>query len=146
MVGKALVLASIGTAGIALALSGVAGGRSNVTVLRGTVGPGFTINLTKNGRKVTRLAPGMYRLVVSDRSSVHNFKLEKSGGAFERVATSVAFTGSRTITVRLTRGRWEYYCEPHANSMKGHFVVAVGVAAPPVTSTEDDHGGSSGHG
>lgn len=147
MVGKALVLAAVGAAGIALALSGVAGGRSNfVTVLRGTVGPGFTINLTKSGRKVTRLAPGMYRIVVSDRSSFHNFKLEKSGGAFERIATSVAFKGSRTITVRLTPGRWEYYCEPHARSMKGHFVVGAGVAAPSVTSTEDDHGGSSGHG
>jgi plastocyanin len=111
--------------------------------LRGTVGPGYTIKLTKNGRKVTRLAPGVYRIVVSDRSSFHNFKLEKSGGAFERVATSVAFQGSRTITVRLTRGRWEYYCEPHESSMQGQFVVGAGVVGS--TST-DDHGGNSGRG
>jgi plastocyanin len=124
MKGKLLVLACVGAAGAALALSGVAGGKTSVTVLRGTVGPGFTINLTKQGRKVTRLAPGMYRIIVSDRSSIHNFKLEKSrGGAFERRVTSVGFTGSRTITVRLTRGSWEYYCEPHESSMKGHFTV-----------------------
>jgi Copper binding proteins, plastocyanin/azurin family len=124
MVGKALVLACVGAAGVALALSGVAGGRTSVTLLRGTVGPGFTINLTKQGRKVTRLAPGMYRIVVSDRSSIHNFKLEKSrGGEFERRVTTVGFQGSRTITVRLTRGSWEYYCEPHESSMKGHFTV-----------------------
>lgn len=123
MVGKALVLACVGAAGVALALSSVSGARTSVTVLRGTVGPGFTINLTKQGRRVTRLAPGMYRIIVSDRSAIHNFKLEKSGGAFERRATTVGFTGSRTITVRLTRGRWEYYCEPHESSMEGHFTV-----------------------
>ncbi len=127
MVGKALVLACIGAIGVAAAFSGTAGARSSVTVLRGTVGPGFTINLTRNGRKVTRLAPGLYRLIVSDRSSIHDFKLEKSrGGAFERVVTSVPFQGTKTITVRLTTGRWEYYCQPHESSMEGEFVVARG--------------------
>ena len=146
MVGKALVLACVGAAGVALALSTVAGGHNNVTVLRGVVGPGFMINLTKNGRKVTRLAPGMYRLVTSDRSGIHDFKLEKTGGAFERVATSVAFKGTRTIAVRLTAGRWEYYCQPHERSMKGHFVVGSVAPAPSPTTTNDDHGGNSGHG
>jgi len=128
--GRAVALTCVGAAVIVLALSlaAVAGGRTNVTVLRGTVGPGFTINLTKNGRKVTRLAPGLYRIVVSDRSAIHNFKLEKSGGGFERVATTVGFQGTRTITVRLTRGRWEYYCAPHESSMKGHLAVGAGVA------------------
>jgi len=143
MVGKALALACVGAAGATLALSGVAGGTGSVTVLRGTVGPGFTINLTKNGRKVVRLAPGAYRIVVSDRSRIHNFKLEKSGGAFERSVTSVPFQGTRTITVRLTAGRWEYYCQPHERGMKGHFVVGSAAAA---MSTEDDHGGNSGRG
>src|SRR4051794_31260292 len=121
MARRALALACAGVAAVVLALSlaGIAGGRTNVTVLRGTVGPGFTINLTRNGRKVTRLAPGTYRIVVSDRSPIHNFKLEKShGGAFERVATTVGFQGTHTITVRLTRGSWEYYCQPHESSMK----------------------------
>ena len=142
MVGKALALACIGAAGATLALSGVAGGTGSVSVLRGTVGPGFTINLTKNGRKVTRLPPGPYRIVVSDRSRIHNFKLEKSGGSFERSVTSVSFQGTRTISVRLTAGRWEYYCQPHERTMEGHFVVGS-VAA---TSTGDDDGGHGGRG
>jgi hypothetical protein len=153
MVGKALALACTGAAGAALALSAVgsAGNRSaGVIVLRGTVGPGFTINLTRNGRRVTRLAPGLYRIIVSDRSSVHNFKLEKSGGALERRATTIGFVGARTITVRLTAGRWEYYCQPHESSMKGHFVVGSGSATPRTTTTDDDagddHGGNSGRG
>jgi plastocyanin len=137
MASRALALACAGAAGLVLALSltGIAGGRTKVTVLRGTVGPGFTISLTKNGRKVTRLAPGMYRIVVSDRSAIHNFKLEKSGGGFERVATTVGFQGTRAFTVRLTRGRWEYYCVPHESSMKGHLVVGSGVA--PATTNDD---------
>ena len=128
---RTLTLASAGAAAIvlALSLSGIAGGGTKVSVLRGTVGPGFTINLTKNGRKVTRLAPGMYRIVVSDRSPIHNFKLEKShGGGFGRVVTTIGFQGTRALTVRLTRGSWEYYCQAHESSMKGHFAVGAGVA------------------
>ena len=127
MIGKALVLACVCATGVALALAGIgsAGDKGSVTVLRGTVGPGFTITLKKNGVRVTRLVPGLYRIIVSDRSSIHNFKLEKSrGGDFERRVTTVGFVGTRTILVRLTVGRWEYYCEPHESSMEGEFVVA----------------------
>ena len=130
------IAAALATAGAALALTAVAGGRTNATTLRATVGPGFTITLTKNGRRVTRVAPGLYRIVVSDRSAIHNFKLEKSGGAFERTMTTVGFKGIRTQTVRLTAGRWEYYCAPHERTMKGHFTVGTGPAA----TTTDDHG------
>jgi len=130
------IVAALAAAGAALALTAVAGGRTNATTLRATVGPGFTITLTKNGRRVTRVAPGLYRIVVSDRSAIHNFKLEKSGGAFERTMTTVGFKGIRTQTVRLTAGRREYYCAPHERTMKGHFTVGTGPAA----TTTDDHG------
>jgi plastocyanin len=130
------IVAALAAAGAALALTAVAGGRTNATTLRATVGPGFTITLTKNGRRVTRVAPGLYRIVVSDRSAIHNFKLEKSGGAFERTMTTVGFKGIRTQTVRLTAGRWEYYCAPHERTMKGHFTVGTG----PAPTTTDDHG------
>jgi plastocyanin len=132
------LVATLAAAGAALALTGVAGGRTNVTTLRATVGPGFTITLTKAGRRVVRIAPGTYRITVSDRSAIHNFKLEKSHGAFERTVTSVPFMGTRTLTVRLTAGSWEYYCAPHERSMKGHFTVGSAQAG---TTTEDDHGG-----
>ena len=130
------IVAALAAAGAALALTAVAGGRTNATTLRATVGPGFTITLTKNGRRVTRVAPGLYRIVVSDRSAIHNFKLEKSGGAFERTMTTVGFKGIRTQTVRLTAGRWEYYFAPHERTMKGHFTVGTGPAA----TTTYDHG------
>jgi plastocyanin len=131
------LVATLAAAGAALAQTGVAGGRTNVTTLRATVGPGFTITLTKAGRRVVRIAPGMYRITVSDRSAIHNFKLEKSHGGFERTVTSVPFQGTRTLTVRLTAGSWEYYCTPHESSMKGHFTVGSAQAG----TTTDDHGG-----
>jgi plastocyanin len=119
-----LAVACAGAVAIAWAFAGTASSRSSVTVLRGAVGPGFTITLRKNGVRVTRLTPGLYRIIVADRSSIHNFKLEKSrGGDVERRVTTVGFVGTRTITVRLTAGQWEYYCEPHESSMKGHFTV-----------------------
>jgi len=49
--------------------------------LRGSVGPGSTISLTKNGHKVESLRAGAYRFVLADRASVHNFVLERAAGA-----------------------------------------------------------------
>jgi plastocyanin len=120
-----VVAASAALATTALASAGTSS--TTVTTLHGTVGPGFTIKLTKAGQPVTRLQPGAYRIVVADRSPAHNFVLERSGG-FERQVTSVPFVGTKTITVTLTRGQWEFYCAPHAPSMKGHFGVGVAVA------------------
>jgi hypothetical protein len=62
-----------------LALAAHAPAASTPVTLRGTVGPGFTINLTLAGRKVTQLKRGVrYRLVVADRSSSHNFHLSSN--------------------------------------------------------------------
>jgi hypothetical protein len=92
--------------------------------LRGTVGPGFTIVLKNaNGRKVTSLKAGKYTFVVTDKSSFHNFVVEKSGGKFERAITSVSGLGTRTVTLTLTKGKWEVYCKPHEVSMHQDFTV-----------------------
>jgi plastocyanin len=80
--------------------------------LTGTVGPGFTITMTK---KTTRA--GLYTFRISDRSSSHNFHLK--GPGVNRAITTVAGTGLRTFTVRLRRGVYTFYCEPHAFSMRG---------------------------
>jgi plastocyanin len=115
---------ALATAGLVAAAVSFAAPQRAVT-LRGSVGPGFTINLTKNGKKVRTLRPGTYRFVIADRSSAHNFVLEKEhGGRFERELTHVGAVGTKTVTVRLTRGTWKYYCEPHQSVMAGFFRVA----------------------
>jgi plastocyanin len=90
------------------------------TRLVATVGPGFTITLTKGGRKVTTLRPGAYRITVRDRSRFHNFALR---GAGVRRSTTVSFVGTQTWSVRLRRGQHTYVCTPHALHMKGSFRV-----------------------
>jgi hypothetical protein len=132
-----LLATACAVAAVVLAATSL-GGSSATRTLRGTVGPGFTITLTIGGKKVTRVTPGTYRITVSDRSASHNFVLERDrGGAFERAITSVPFRGTRSITVRLTTGSWEFYCEPHKRTMVGHF--AVGNAR--VDDDGDDNGG-----
>jgi len=120
-----IVAATAVTATVALLVAAGALGRaSSPPTLHGTVGPGFTITLTKGGKKVTKLRAGSYRFVVADRASIHNFVLEKArGGTFERAITSVPFIGTKALTVKLTPGRWEYYCRPHESTMHGDFTV-----------------------
>ena len=92
--------------------------------LQGTVGPGFTISLKQNGKAVRTLPAGTYRLVIADRASFHNFVIEQaSGGKAKQALTTVPFTGSKTVTVKLTAGKWEFYCAPHRSVMHGEFTV-----------------------
>ena len=83
--------------------------------LLGTVGPGFTITLTKKPTKA-----GKYTLVVSDKSSIHNFHLTGPG---VNVKTSVAAAGSKTFRITLKKGKYTFLCDPHASTMRGTFRI-----------------------
>ncbi len=117
-----LVLALAGVLVVAVAAS-AAFGRSAKPTLKGTVGPGFTITLTQNGKKVKSLKAGKYTFKVADKASIHNFVLEKEHSKFEKELTDVSDTGTKTYTINLTKGTWKYYCEPHQSSMNGTFKV-----------------------
>ncbi len=109
---------------VALALAATAFGRSTATTLNGTVGPGFTIKLTKGGKRVKSLPAGTYKFVISDKSASHNFVLERvKGGKFEKQLTSVSFVGKKTVTLKLKAGKYEYYCAPHEEDMRGFFMA-----------------------
>jgi plastocyanin len=119
----ALLGSAAAIAGIALAASGMASAAAPAKLI-GTVGPGFTITLKSKGKKVTSLKPGKYTFVVSDKSSIHNFVLEQeTRGRFEKDITTVGATGTKTMTIRLKRGEWKYYCAPHESTMHGEFKV-----------------------
>ena len=94
---------------------------SAATALVATVGPAFTISLTKGGKKVTSLPAGAYRITVRDRSGFHNFALTGPNGF--RKATTVGFVGQRVWNVTLRRGAYRYVCTPHASIMRGTFRV-----------------------
>jgi len=108
----------------ALAVAGAALSQGSATKLTGTVGPGFTIKLTKGGKKFSSLKAGKYSFAVTDKSSIHDFTLEQQkGGKFEKHLTSVPATGSKTATVTLKKGKWKYYCSAHEDLMHGFFTV-----------------------
>ena len=89
----------------------------------GTVGPGFTIVLTKGGHKVTKLkAHTPYQFVIRDRATIHDFHLR--GPGINRVLTSVAFQGTKSYTLTLKKGTYRFFCDPHAGFMHGSFRVA----------------------
>jgi plastocyanin len=109
---------------VVFALSALVGAGSAAAApktVNGSVGPGFTISLKLAGKKVANLNPTTYRFRVTDRSSSHNFRLR--GPGYNRAITSVGFTGTKTVTIRLRKGTYRYVCDPHSSFMKGSFRV-----------------------
>jgi plastocyanin len=84
-------------------------------VITGTDGPGFTIVMKKKPTKA-----GKYKLVVADKSTVHNFHLKGPG---VNVKTSVGFVGTKSFTITLKKGKYTFICDPHATIMKGSFTI-----------------------
>jgi plastocyanin len=106
----------------ALVIAAVALAAPAPKTVRGTVGPGFTINLTFGGKKVTTLKKGVrYRFLISDRSPIHDFHL--TGPGLNRVLTSVDFTGTKSVVLTLKKGLYRFVCDPHSSSMHGSFRV-----------------------
>ncbi len=83
-------------------------------VFKGTVGPGFTITMSSKPTKA-----GTVKIVVNDKSSIHNFHLTGPG---VNVKTTVSAIGTKTFTVKLKKGTYKFICDPHP-FMKGSFTV-----------------------
>jgi hypothetical protein len=121
---KALLASLLVVAAAASALAASALARPAAPVLKGSVGPSYTISLTQNGHKVKTLKAGAYTVAVTDKGSDHSFVLEQvSGGKFEKTITGVGFRGKKSLAVRLTKGKWKFYCSMHESDMFGFFKV-----------------------
>jgi hypothetical protein len=111
----------------ALTVAGSAfSGRSSTPTLKAVVGPGYSVSLKMGGKKVKTLKAGTYKIVVSDRSSLHNFVLERehpSKPKLEKHVTGTAFTGTKTVTWTLKAGSWRAYCSVHEALMHQDFKV-----------------------
>ena len=117
---RSLLLGAVAAAALAATGSGSAASPKTVT---GTVGPGFTIGLTMQGKRVTKLKAGTaYRFVIRDLADIHDFHL--SGPGLNRVLTSVEFTGTKSFVLRLKKGSYRFRCDPHAGIMHGRFQVS----------------------
>jgi plastocyanin len=117
---RSLLFGAVAAAALAATGSGTA---ASAKTVNGTVGPGFTIGLTMQGKKVTNLKAGAaYRFVISDRSDIHDFHL--SGPGLNRVLSSVEDTGTKSFVFRLKKGNYRFVCDPHSGIMHGSFRVA----------------------
>ena len=110
--------AFIAIVGSALLLSAAASAAPKT--VNGTVGPGYTISLKLGGKNVTKLKAGVaYRFVISDQASIHDFHL--SGPGVNKVITSVSFTGTKSVVIKLKKGTYRFVCDPHSGLMHGAF-------------------------
>jgi plastocyanin len=118
LIGAVAVL-SVGAAATAL------GQGAMTPALKGTVGPSYTISLTKGGKPVKSLKAGTYTITVSDKSSMHNFTIERESPKpkIEKHITSTAFVGTKTVKMNLKKGSWKFYCSVHESTMHGTFKV-----------------------
>jgi plastocyanin len=114
--------AAVAAIACGLALAGTSPAAPAPKVVQGSVGPGFTISLTASGKTVSKLKAGVpYRVVINDRSSIHDFHL--TGPGMNRMLTSVNFMGTKSFVLSLRKGVYRFFCDPHAAIMHGSFRV-----------------------
>jgi plastocyanin len=109
---------------LALAATAMASSQAKPKLV-GVVGKNdaFTISLTNKGKAVRTLKAGIYTFVIQDDSTIHNYELDGPRGKSWSF-TSVGFTGTKTITLKLTKGKYKAYCEPHESFMFQKFTVS----------------------
>jgi hypothetical protein len=106
----------------AVLVAGASAKRSATPTLTGTDGPGYSINLKLNGKAVKSLKAGTYKVVIHDKASSHGWSLDGPHG-FAKDISSVPFTGTKTVTLKLKAGSYKFYCPAHEPVMFGHFTV-----------------------
>ena len=114
------LIASLTLAGALAVLVAALPAAAAVTKLNGVVGPGATISLKQGTKAVSSVKAGKYSLVVSDRSTFHNFRLKGPG---VNVATTVAAKATKTFSVTLRKGTYTIVCDPHKTMMKRTLTV-----------------------
>lgn len=116
----AAVLAAVASL---LVLAATAGAATHPKLI-GVVGKngGYTITLTSGGKLVKTLKAGTYTFVIHDDAAIHNYELDGPHGKSWKF-TTVPFVGTKTMTLKLTAGKYKAYCAPHESVMFQHFTV-----------------------
>jgi plastocyanin len=120
---RALLPATLAVAAL-LAVPAVAGAMSHPK-LTGVVGKNNAYKITLSNSKgvVKTLKAGTYTLVIHDDSSLHSYSLDgPHGKAWD--FTSVPYKGTKTVTLKLTPGKYKAYCQAHESAMFQHFTVS----------------------
>ena len=115
-----LMCTLVAAATVGLLAAGTSSSMSHPRLI-GTVGPGFTIKLTRFGKPFKTLPAGTYSITVADKSNSHNFHLR--GPGVNKEITKIGFIGTKTVIVKFSKGKFTFICDPHATTMKGSFIV-----------------------
>ena len=109
----------------ALAVPAVAGAMSHPKLI-GVVGKNnaYKITLTDSkGKLVKTLKAGTYTVVIHDDSSLHSYSLDGPHGKSWSF-TTVPQIKTKTVTLKLTPGKYKAYCQAHEAEMFQHFTVS----------------------
>ena len=65
--------------------------------------------LSSAGKTVSKLASGRYRFTISDHDPKAGFIVLGPTSTAPKSLTVAGFTGTRSVTLSLTAGKWSYY-------------------------------------
>ena len=118
------IVAAVALTLLALAATAMAASQATHPKLLGVVGKNdaFKISLTSKGKAVKTLKAGTYTITIQDDSTIHNYELDGPKGK-SWTFTSVGFQGTKTITLKLAKGKYKAYCAPHESFMFQRFTV-----------------------
>jgi hypothetical protein len=90
--------------------------------LAGTVRPAGKLTLDLQGKAVSNLEAGRYKITVADKTPARGFVIKEKGHSAITVS-GVSFVGTHSVTVNLTAGHWTIYTSAGARSTSS-FVVS----------------------
>jgi len=123
--GGSSTVSSVGGSGASGSSSGGKTSTSTVSLrgtLAGTVRSVGKLTLALQGKPVSKLEPGRYKITVADKSAARSFVVKEKGHAAVTIS-SASFVGTHSVTVNLTAGQWTFYTSAGPRSV-GSFVVA----------------------
>ena len=90
--------------------------------LAGTVKAAGKLTLALQGKAVSKLKAGRYKITVADKTSARSFVVKEKGHSAITIS-SAPFVGTHSVMLNLTAGQWTFYTSAGAKST-GSFSVS----------------------
>ena len=121
MLRKSIAVGIVALLAAVLAATALARRDSTPTIV-GTVGPGYTIELTQNGKvvKTLKAAPTSSSSTTRRRSTPGR---STARTATRRTSRRSRSSARRRFAVNFKAGKYKYYCPAHESMMFGRFTV-----------------------
>ena len=91
--------------------------------LAGTVSSDGKLKLALNGKAVSKLKSGRYKITVVDKTPARSFVVQQNKNSAITVS-GVSFVGTHSVIVNLKVGQWTFYTSPGKKSKSSFIVVA----------------------